>query len=403
MIARRDPHAGVKLMKFVTVFAVGGTERQFVHLALALEPSRFAVHFGCLRRWGALLEQIDARGIPVFDYQVTTFRSVRALRAQLELARDIRRHRIEIVHTYNFYANVFAIPAAKLAGAKVVASIRDMGAYLSRRQRLAQRLACMLADQIIVNAEAIKDWLVADGYRADRILVIPNGLDLARFGHAEKTQTLRTEFGFPADAPIIGVVGRLAPLKGLEDFLRAAAVVSSRFLSARFVIVGEEVFASRGSTIIRDGSYTRELMELGTRLGLDGRLVFTGFRSDVERLLPELTVSVQPSLSEGLSNTLLESMAAGLPVVATSVGGTVEVVKDGENALLVPPGDHDSLANAICRLLEAPRFASALGQAGRRSVIDRFSMTRMVETTASLYESLLRPKGHAPMRAVPEV
>src|SRR6266487_3692712 len=152
-------HEAVKLMKFVTVFAVGGTERQFVHLALALEPSQFAVHFGCLRRWGALLEPIDERGLPVIDYSVTTFRSVNALRAQWQLARDIRRHGIEIVHTYNFYANVFAIPAAKLAGAKVVASIRDMGAYLSRRQRLVQRLVCMLADQIIVNAQAIKDWL----------------------------------------------------------------------------------------------------------------------------------------------------------------------------------------------------------------------------------------------------
>jgi glycosyltransferase involved in cell wall biosynthesis len=387
-------------MKFVTLFAVGGTERQFVNLALSLDPSRFAVHFGCLRRWGQLLEPIEQRGIPILDYQVFTFRNLKTIRAQLRLARDIRHHGIQIVHTYNFYANVFAIPAAKLAGARVVASIRDMGVYLSPAQRLVQRMVCRLADQIVVNANAIRDWLIADGLPAHRIKVIPNGVDFKRFDPIERTGALRRELGVASDAPLIGVIGRIATLKGLEHFLKAAAIVASRFPSSRFLIIGDEVFATRGETVERDGNYTRELLRQAEELGLKDRVVFTGFRSDIEKILSELTVSVQPSLSEGMSNTLLESMAAGVPVVATSVGGAVEAVQDEVNGLLVPPGDPNALANAICRFLDARDFAVRLGQAGRHSVTDRFSMNRMVETTSSLYESLLEQDGPTRMRTL---
>ena len=255
MINRRQGDEAVRLLKFVAIFATGGTERQFVNLALSLEGSRFRVHFGCLRRWGQLLEEIDGRGIPIFErrgcfewssgrgacrrygHDLQTLLRFLSLR-QWRLARDIRRHGIQIVHTYGFYANVFAIPAARLAGARIVASIRDLGVYLSPRQRLLQRIVCRFADRIVVNANAIKDWLVADGCPADRIIVIPNGLDFERFRPVERTGTLHKEVGLPAGAPLVGVVGRLAPRKGLEDFLSAAAVVASRFPSARFLIVG---------------------------------------------------------------------------------------------------------------------------------------------------------------------
>jgi L-malate glycosyltransferase len=389
VIPHPDTHETVKLLKFVAVFGLGGTELQFVTLALSLDPSRFAVHFGCMRRWGQLLEQIDERGIPVFDYSVFTFRNLKAVRAQLRLARDIRRHGIQIVHTYNFYANVFAIPAARLAGARVVASICDMGAYLSPRQRLVQRVVCKLADQILVNATAIKDWLIADGYDADRIMVIPNGVDLARFEQPARTGSLHREFGLPTGAPLIGVVGRLAPLKGLEDFLTAAPIIARRFPSARFLIVGDTLAPSERTKAI-DDPYMAQLKRQAAQLGLEDRLIFTGYRSDVECILAELSVSVLPSLSEGLSNALLESMAAGVPVVATRVGGTAEALHDGENGLLVPPSDPDAIANAICRLLDAPDLASQLGLAARRSIVERYSMTRMVERTSMVYEGLLK-------------
>jgi glycosyltransferase involved in cell wall biosynthesis len=382
--ATREP---VRLMEFVGDFGVGGTERQFVNLGLALDPSRFALWFGCLHRWGHHLGEIGAHGVPILDYGVLTFKDPRVIGAQLRLARDIRRFGIQIVHTYNFYANVFAIPAAKIAGSRVVASIRDMGVYLSPKKRLMQRHICRLADRILVNASAIRDWLIADGYDADRITVIPNGIDLARFEQPKVSGSVHAEFGIPIRAPLVGVVGRVTRFKGLEDFLKAAATIALRYPTAHFLIVGEGI--GRTATLARDEEYRQELKQLAAQLGIQDRVVFTGFRADVERIFASLSVSVQPSLSEGLSNVVLESMATGLPVVATRVGGTSEAVEDGVNGLLVPPGDPAALAQAVCGLLAEPTLAASLGAAARSSVMERFSIKRLATTTGSFYESLL--------------
>lgn len=388
----------VKLMKFVASFGWGGTERQFVNLGLSLDPSRFAVHFGCQRRFGVLLDEINAGGIPVLNYEVPSFRHARALISQVLLARDIRQMGIQIVHSYGFYANVFAIPAAKLAGARVVASIRDMGIYLSPSKKLAQRLVCRFADHILVNAGAIKDWLVSDGYDERRITVIPNGIDLSRFKTPVRSGSLHRELRMPIDTPLIGVVGRVNRNKGIENFLTAAASIVHRFPTARFVVVGESSFLTRGRTIIMEDAYQDELIRLARELGVQDRVIFTGFRADIERLLPELTISVQPSLSEGLSNTLLESMAAGVPVVATRVGGTGEVIRHGENGLLVSPGDPAAIAAAVCQLLGAPDVAAEIGERARRTIVEHYSMTRVVERTSLVYDSLLTSSRRANLR-----
>ena len=378
----------IKILKFVAAFGWGGTEGQFVNLGLGLERSRFEVHFGCLRRFGMMLEELESSGVPVTDYGVSSFRSPRAIAAQFRLARNIRRFGIDIVHAYGFSANAFAIPAARIAGVKVVASIRDMGVYLSPAKLTAQRWICKFADRILVNAEAIKAWLVDAGYDGNRITVIPNGVDVSRFEPA-RSNRLRSDLGLTADAPLVGVLGRVSGRKGLEDFIAAASIVAPRFPSARFLIIGEPSFSSRGSQIHVDETYTNELKALAERHGVKDRVIFTGFRSDVARILPELTVSVLPSLSEGLSNTLLESMAAGVPVVATRVGGTAEVIRDSENGLLVPPSDPRSLAESICRLLDTPEFAAKVGAAGRQRIIDRYSMARLIEDTSRFYESIV--------------
>ena len=378
----------IKVLKFVAAFGWGGTEGQFVNLGLGLERSRFEVHFGCLRRFGMMLEELESSGVPVTDYSVSSFRSPRAIAAQFRLARNIRRFGIDIVHAYGFSANAFAIPAARLAGVKVVASIRDMGVYLSPAKLTAQRWICKFADRILVNAEAIKAWLVDAGYDGNRITVIPNGVDVSRFEPA-RSNRLRSDLGLTADAPLVGVLGRVSGRKGLEDFIAATSIVAPRFPSARFLIIGEPSFSSRGGQIHVDETYTNELKALAERQGVNDRVIFTGFRSDVSRILPELTVSVLPSLSEGLSNTVLESMAAGVPVVATRVGGTAEVIRDSENGLLVPPSDPRSLADSICRLLDAPEFAAKVGAAGRQRIIDRYSMARLIEDTSRFYESIV--------------
>jgi L-malate glycosyltransferase len=386
----------VKLLQFLTLLAIGGTERQVMNLALGLDPSRFDVHFGCLNRLGDFREEIERSGMPLSEYRIHRLFGPDAVRRQFQFARDLRRERIQVVHTYGFWSNVFAIPAARMAGVPlVVAAIRDTCDDITPAQRCVQRLACRLADAIVVNAEAIKHRLTRDGYRSERIVVIHNGVDLSRFSRPHEPGRLRRELGLSLDAPLVAVFARLTPVKGIEYFLEAAASVAQRFPETRFLVVGEGRIIQDGARV--SGPYERELKAYAARLGLGERALFTGLRLDVPQLLKEITVSVLPSVrNEGLSNSLLESMAAGVPVVATTNGGNPEAVADGITGLLVPSRDSGALSQAICTLLEDQELAARLGRAGHQRVVERFSDEQMIRRTGQLYLQMLARKGWGP-------
>ena len=373
----------IRLLKIVPTLRYGGTERQFMTLSASLDASRFRVELACLRPGGGLAAEAVRHGMPVDTYDIGPFHSARTLALQTRLARDISRRRIDIVHAYDFYGNVFAVAPARLAGAPVViASIRDRGPYQTAMQLRVQRLMCRAATCVVVNAGAVRDWLVGDGYDPDRIAVIPNGVDLARFDAPVDSAAVRGSLGIEPDAPLVTVVSRVTRLKGLEQFIGAAAVLAERHPRARFLVAGEPAPG--------DELYLASLKRLAARLGIGDRLVFAGLRQDVPALLGASTVAVMPSLNEALSNSLLESMAAGVPTVATRVGGTPEALTDGESGLLVPPGDMAALAAAVRRLLDDPAAATAYGRAARRVIEQRFSLRTMVAATERLYVGLLQ-------------
>lgn len=375
-------NAPVRLLKIVPTLLCGGTEHQAITLARSLDPAVFSLEVACLRRWGPLVKEIVERHIPLSEYRIPGFLSLAALRQQAKFARHLLTNRIDVVHAYSFYGNVFGVLPAHLAGAPVViASVRDRGVYLTAMQKRVQRYICHFADCVLVNAEAVKEWLVGDGYDASKIVVIPNGVDLSRFSEPPQPDQLRKDLGLAAGTPLVVVVSRLTPQKGLEQFLEAAEQLAPRYPDARFLIVG--------GTNPHEQDYENVLKALADRLGLTGRVIFTGLRADVPALMAAATVSVMPSLNEALSNVLLESMAAGSPVVATRVGGTPEAVSDGISGLLVPPDDVEALATAIARLLDDPALASSLGRTARQVIADRFSMERMVQSTQQLYQRLL--------------
>ena len=371
----------IPVVTFLSNFLIGGTERQVVNLVHHLDDERFDVHMACFRRRGPLLQEVDAESMAFADYPITTLPSLRTLWQQARLARYIRAHRIRIVHSFGFYANVFAIPAARLGGARVVvASIRDTGDHLTATQQRLQKWICKAADHVLVNAEAVKTRLVEQGYPASVISVIGNGIDVSRFRRpGEARSSMRATLGLPASGPLVAVVSRLNRLKGVEYFLDAAALLARDFDDARFLIVGDSV----------SQSYRDELEAYAASRGLRDRVVFTGFRSDVPELLSEVSVLALPSLSEGLSNVVLEAMAAYVPVVATAVGGTPEIIDDGVTGLLVPPRRAPALAQAISSLLADPERRRVMGEAGRRHVEARFSLEAMVRATEQLYMRLL--------------
>jgi L-malate glycosyltransferase len=382
----------LEILEFANALAIGGTERQFVNLVRGVDPTKFRVHVGALARGGQLTEEIDETRVPISEYPIRRLYGPGALVQQYRLARYILRERVQLIHTHGFYANVFALPPAFLARTPVrIASIRDDGSVWTAAQRSVERIVCRLADCTVVNAEMIGRRLVAEGWPTERVAVIPNGVDLARFHKRDGRSALHGELGLPATAPIIGVLARLAPCKGLEVFLDAARIVANSFPDARFLVVGDQGSVPDGDGAVRP--YRQILEERVVRLGLTDRIVFTGFRLDVPELLAEFTVSVLPSITgEGLPNSVLESMAAGLPVVATNSGGTGEAVENKQTGLLVPPGDAAALAQAIMALLAEPLLGLRMGEAGRRRVAERFSLNRMATAMQTLYERLLRDR-----------
>ena len=385
----------IKVLQFPTLFAIGGTERQVMNLARGLDPARFEVHFACLKRMGQFVGEIERSGRPLTEYPVDRLYGARTWRRQAQFASDLRRRGIDLVQTYGFWTNVFGIPAARLAGTPVVlGAIRDNSDHLTAAQRRVQRMACRLADGLVVNADSIKRGLAQEGFDPERIAVIRNGIDLEPFRRPRESNRLRGELGLPPDAPVVAMFARLAPVKGIEYFLEAARIVTQSFPAARFLVVGE-------ARTIRDGvvvanPYAQELEGLAERLGLRRRVLFTGVREDVPALLAEVTVAVSPSLNEGLSNSVLEAMAAGAAVVATTVGGSAEAVEDGVTGLLVPPRDPHALARAIGTVLADPALASRFGGAARERVTRRFSIEEMVRQTSRLYSALLAER--APRR-----
>jgi glycosyltransferase involved in cell wall biosynthesis len=386
-----NPPQPARVMKVSPTFLCGGTEGQFTALARTIDAQRFEVHCACLRRQGDLDAGLHDRGIPLREYPITSFFNPGCAMQQARFASDMATGGIDVVHAYSFYGNVFAIPPARLARVPVIiASIRDCGPYLSTWQQRVQRGVCRLADRVLVNATAVKRWLVDTGYDARRIVVIRNGVDVHRFTPRPNAGDVRGALGVPPGAPVVGVVSRLVPLKGLERFLEAAAIVSSSFPDARFVIVGEP--APNGT------AYAARLHALARGHGLADRVIFAGRRDDIPEVLGAFTVAVMPSLSEGLSNVLLEALAARVPVVATTVGGTEEVVTNGVNGLLVPPDDAGAIAAAVRALLGHAELAARLADAGRALVTRDFSLERMARATEQLYSDLLAAKRGGELR-----
>jgi glycosyltransferase involved in cell wall biosynthesis len=301
------------------------------------------------------------------------------LLALLCLYHWLRQQRPAILHTYLFHANLLGRVLGRLAGVPlVICSERTMQTESKARYRL-NRWTVGLADRVVAVSASVADFCIDHvGLPADKLVVIPNGVDLPVEPPASRQET-RAELALsaaegldlPPDAPVIGAVCRLDPLKGLNFLLQALARLAGVWL----VVVG-------------DGPERDRLVALTVELGLAGRVCWAGQRRDVSRLLSAFDLFVQPSLHEGLPNAVLEAMAAGLPVVATAVGGTPEAVVDGVTGLLVPPADVEALAQALAGLLADPERRQRLGRAGRQRVAEHFSLAQMVAKTERLYRDL---------------
>jgi glycosyltransferase involved in cell wall biosynthesis len=369
------PTSPTRVLYLITELETGGAQTALAGLVLNLDRSRFQPLAVCLYGAEATAQQLLAGGVPVRNLNMRNKADVGAV---IQLWRLLRRERPVILHAFLFHANLLARVVGRLSGVPIiVTSERTMGME-SRARYVVNRLTAPLADRVTAVSPAVRDFVVQHvGIPASKVLVIPNGVDVARF--TDVRPVARAAWGLPSAGPLIGAVMRLEPVKGGETLVRAMAAL--RMAGAHAVVVG-------------DGPQREAWESLADALGVGERTHFVGYQANVPAWLAACDVFVLPSDWEGMPNAALEAMAAGRPAVATAVGGTPDVVLDGVTGLLVPPRDPAALAQAIQSLLDDPVRARAMGVAGRQRVEQYFSLAAVVAQTVALYDSLLQSGPH---------
>jgi glycosyltransferase involved in cell wall biosynthesis len=376
------------VLHLLNSFEIGGTERQAVELLKRLDPARFAVQVAALHIRGPFFREIAGRYPTVQEFPLNSFYNVNAVRQLTRLTRWLRRERIALLHTHDFYAGLLGVLAARLARVKCIAAQRHLSLSDRRVHEWGTQLIHRLADRLLVNSEAIRDFLL-ESYNVppEKIALIRNGLLVAETDASAAGETdaqtrlsahdrLCRELRLNRDARLIGMVGRLHPVKGHRYLIEAAVRVIHVFPQAHFLLVGS-------------GPLREEIEIQAVQLGVSQHVHVLGDRPDAAQLVGDFEVAVLASLQEGLPNAVMEAQAAGTPVVATAVGGVPELIRDGETGYLVQPADAESLAAGILHVLKEPDEARLVGARGRVFVRQHFDMQQMVSNVEALYDEVL--------------
>lgn len=367
-------------------FEQGGSERQAMQLLTQLHTSgKCRVHLACLQNRGSLRAEADQLGIgEIHEYALNSFYDLNFMQQLRRLVRFIRENKIDVVHTHCFYTNIFGMTGAFLAGVRArVTSKGETDGFRSPMQKRAERTAFRLCHRVIANCLVVQNQLIREGVSPLKIIQHYNGLDLDRLRVREglRREEALAEFGLPADRRYMSIVANLRnPVKDHPMFLRAAARVRAAVPEAGFAIAGE-------------GELMESLRDLAGQLGIDDDVFFLGRCDRVADLLFASDIGVLSSKAEGFANAILEYMAAGLPVVATDVGGAREAIAEGETGYTVASGDDQKMAERIIELLSDPKRAREMGERGRVIAAERFSCDRHLQNTLELYDELLeKPK-----------
>ena len=370
-----------RVMLFTDSFMRGGTERQFVRLVRGINQNQYDIVIACLQRCGPLLSEVESLGVSIVEFPIDSLYNSKAAKLFVQLVRFLYREQIQIVHTFDFYTSVFAVPAARIAGVPVVlASRRELLNLRSPWQQRAIRIACRLATGVVVNSRAAgHDMVGLESGRRRRIDVLPNCIDLDEFESKLSPGEIRRELGLSARSIVIGALGKLRPEKDLETFLLAARSILDAIPLAEFLVIG-------------DGPAANKLKWLADDLHLSKSVHFLGERSDVPDLVAALDILVLSSYTESFPNAILEAMAMGKPVVATNVGGIPELVEEGQTGFLVPPRDPKAVADRVLSLCRDSARRLQMGRAARARVESTFTVHAVTARLEGIYARSLRER-----------
>lgn len=372
----------LRVLQIIDVLGPGGAEMLLHTLASSIDGQRFDLHVCGLRPDYPydLAPQIRALGIPVIGLNQRNAYDIPTL---IQLVRYIRRHRIDIIHTHLLASDIMGRMAGFLTRTPVVSTVHnsreDFDHEPARRRWMERWSARLWCRRLIVVSESLREEIAGwYGLPVRRFVAIANGVDTVRFSpkpDLDKTSVKRSLLGAgaePIEGPMVLNVARLVPQKGLSYLVQAAKQVLGARPDVRFAIIGQ-------------GDLKEDLARQISELGLEGKVVLAGIRSDIPEILAASDLFVLSSLWEGLPISLLEAMSSGCPVVATEVGGVGRVLEDGVTGLLVPPEDPDALAHALLRSLNDPAEAQTRAGAAREWVHRHYSMEAWVRQLERLY------------------
>jgi glycosyltransferase involved in cell wall biosynthesis len=368
-----------------TLWGRGGAELALLRLVEELYGNGFVCTVVTFHTSDTLRHFRDSYSCPVLWWETKNIFSLQAWRVALKLRRFVREESVDIVHTFFPSADLWAGPLAKLFGAKVlISSRRDMGILRQPKHDRAYRLLSRYYDQVQTVSEAVRAFTIThDRMDPRRVVTIYNGIESDAPVASGEVDHLKQRFRIKSDVPVIVCVANFRPVKGVDVLVKALALVNEQNWNWQMLAVG----GLDGTTLVQ--AYSEEVMELSRRLRVDEQIRFIGYQENVSALLSLGDIFAMPSRSEGLSNALLEAMRAGLPCVATAVGGNPEVVVDQKTGFLVPTENPRVMADALLKLLAEPELRQKMGRCARARMLESFTVGAMVSKVREQYGAVL--------------
>lgn len=375
----------IRVLHLTTDSRIAGAEKLLIGIGKEFDRKNFEVFFCTLKARGALHERLERQGNINFSLNCPSGYDLP--QAAVELRKIMQNYRIDILHTHLFHASVVGQFVARFNRGMVPIMTRHYSnllyLYGTPLQRFLDKRSLSWARHVIAISTGVRKILIdSDGVRPEKITVIHNGIEIPDY-HSDRENALRirNEFSIKENEKVIGAIGSLHPRKGHRYLIEAMKLAFKNKDNIKLMIVGEGVLKA-------------ELKRLSEELMIENRVIFTGYREDINDLISSMDIVVQPSMEEGFGIAILEAMALGKIVVATDVGGIPEIISNGETGILVPCANADTLAKTLSFLIEKPDLSKTIAEKGKKSVEKDFNIVKMVRKYENLYRDLLkREKG----------
>ena len=368
------------------LWGIAGAEGALLRTARLLPRDRYRCTIGAFRL-GPDPAVLKESPWPVMEFRFDGVLNAQALQTARSLRRFIRTERVDIVHTFLESANLWGGLFAKLSGCPVLVSARrDLGILRTAKHRLAYRLLNPFVDQVQAVSSAVREWAIrTEALDPNKVVTVPNGIEIQKADGANGIGGFRQLLGLSEESRLVLTVSNIRRVKGIDVLIRAAKQVCHDYPQTVFLIAGA----------VHERDHYAELKRLTEEFDITYNIRFLGECSNIRALLHSCEMFCLLSRSEGMSNSLLEAMACGLPCVVTAVGGNSEVIDDGSNGYLVPNENPESAADRLMTLLSNAELARKLGRSARRTVEEKFSAERIVGDMSAMYDQLLRTRGLA--------